>query len=92
MLIFLVAGMLSNLGNLELAVGNVGAALKYYDRALPVWINSNEESVQSLAKTYLSMGRAYMYQGNLAEALKYTDSAEALVARTMGMGFRFMAK
>ncbi|KAH9220315.1 P-loop containing nucleoside triphosphate hydrolase protein [Leptodontidium sp. 2 PMI_412] len=86
-----VAGMLSNLGNLELAVGNVGAALKYYDRALQVWINSNEESVQSLAKTYLSMGRAYMYQGNLAEALKYTDSAEALVARTLGMGFRFMA-
>ncbi|KAH6690247.1 hypothetical protein BKA61DRAFT_287339 [Leptodontidium sp. MPI-SDFR-AT-0119] len=86
-----VAGMLSNLGNLELAVGNVGAALKYYDRALQVWINSNEESAQSLAKTYLSMGRAYMYQGNLTEALKYTNSAKALVARTRRMGFRFMA-
>ncbi|KAG4437548.1 hypothetical protein IFR05_006982 [Cadophora sp. M221] len=86
-----VAGMLSNLGNLELAVGNVEAALRYYGRALQVWINSSEESAQPLAKTYLSLGRAHMYQGNLDEALKCTSSAETLAARTMGKGVGFMA-
>ncbi|PVH73594.1 hypothetical protein DL98DRAFT_594860 [Cadophora sp. DSE1049] len=86
-----VAGMVSNLGNLDLPEGNVEAALRYYERALQVWINSSEESAQPLAKTYLSLGRAHMYQGNLAEALRYTAAAETLAARAMGTGVGVMA-
>jgi tetratricopeptide (TPR) repeat protein len=86
-----VASIYHNMGNLEIARGNLQESRNYFDRAISIWVDGGDASARNLAFTYLCFGRAYMLLGNLAEAMNVTQLAEALFFRTTGGDKRFMA-
>lgn len=87
-----VAAIYNNLGNAELATGNPEDSMAYFNRAIPIWRDGADSTAQHLALTYLCVGRVYMLQGRLLEALKMTSQADALFLRTTGPSTGFMAK
>ena len=86
-----VAAMYNNLGNLELAVGQVERAMENYEHALRIWIKWPKSEMQ-LAITYLCLGRVYMLQGNYSEALETTNTSDDLVRRSLGTDKGFDAQ
>ncbi|KAG0647439.1 hypothetical protein D0Z07_6667 [Hyphodiscus hymeniophilus] len=87
----LMASINHNLGNLELALGNTEDSLDYYNQAAEGWLHNGDPSARGLALTYLCMGRVYMLQMDLDEALKLTALSEALFIRTIGRDKGFMS-
>jgi hypothetical protein len=76
-----VAGIQNNLGNLEIASGNLAESRDYFERATPIWIAGGDATASHLALTYLCMGRMHMLQGNFLEAEKNTKNSEAIFIR-----------
>ncbi|KAH8752637.1 P-loop containing nucleoside triphosphate hydrolase protein [Hyaloscypha finlandica] len=77
-----LAAIYHNLGNLELARGNPEDSLLYFNRAILIWKDGGDETAQQLALSYLCVGRVYMLQGKLANALKMTSQSESLFTGT----------
>jgi tetratricopeptide (TPR) repeat protein len=77
-----VAAIYHNLGNLELARGNPEDSLLYFNRAIQIWKVGGDETAEQLALSYLCVGRVYMLQGKLADALKITSQSESLFTGT----------
>jgi tetratricopeptide (TPR) repeat protein len=88
----LVAAIYNNLGNVELAVGNLEESTDYFTRAIPIWKAGGDETATHLALTYLCMGRVHMFKGEFNEAMKLTSQADALFVRTIGADKGFMLK
>ncbi|KAG4441818.1 hypothetical protein IFR05_002682 [Cadophora sp. M221] len=84
-----IAAMYNNLGNLELAVGEVEKAMENYEHALLIWVNWPTSALQ-LAITYLCVGRLHTLQGNYSEALKFANDSNELVETTIGPDKAFM--
>jgi tetratricopeptide (TPR) repeat protein len=92
LLSFVVAAIYNNLGNVELATGNPEDALRYFNLAIPIWKAGGDKTATHLALSYLCVGRVYMFQGKLIEALKMTSQSDTLFMRTVGGDRGFMAK
>lgn len=87
-----MAAIYNNLGNVELATGTVDDAIEYFNRAIPIWQTAGDSWATHLALTYLCVGRAYMFQGKLTDALRMTSQSDALFMRTIGKDRGFMAE
>lgn len=87
-----VAAIYNNLGNLELAQGNVEDAIDYYESALKIWIVGGDPTAEQLAVTYLCVARVHMLKGEYNEAMKFTQLSETLLIRTTGADMAFMAR
>jgi tetratricopeptide (TPR) repeat protein len=87
-----VASAYSNLGNVELASGNIEDASDYYDRSVKLWMEGGDATASNLALTYLNMARLQKLQGQLDVAMRTTMLSESLFARTTGTDKGFMAK
>jgi len=74
--------MYHNLGNLELAAGDVHESLKYYERAKAIYTKVGDAAVDKIAVTHLCVGRVQMNMGKLDEALKTTNVSEGLFKRS----------
>jgi tetratricopeptide (TPR) repeat protein len=92
LLSFVVAAINNNLGNVELATGNPEDALKCFDLAIPIWKAGGDKTATHLALSYLCVGRVYMLQGKLTDALRMTSQSDSLFMRTTGSDKGFMAK
>jgi hypothetical protein len=92
LLISLVAAVFNNLGNAELATGNLEDSMDYFNRAIPIWKAGGDKTATHLALTYLCVGRVHMLQGKLSEAMKWTTQSDAFFVRTIGADKGFMAK
>ncbi|KAH9205993.1 P-loop containing nucleoside triphosphate hydrolase protein, partial [Leptodontidium sp. 2 PMI_412] len=87
-----LAAIYNNLGNLEVAMGNLDEADEYYTLAMNIWLAGGDNTAEQLAVTYLCIGRFHMLQRNFEEALRYTSLSEALFLRTIGAEMSFMAQ
>jgi tetratricopeptide (TPR) repeat protein len=92
LLSFVVAAIYNNLGNVELATGNPEDALRCFNLAIPIWKAGGDKTATHLALSYLCVGRVYMFQGKLADALRMTSQSDTLFMRTTGGDRGFMAK
>jgi tetratricopeptide (TPR) repeat protein len=88
----LVAAVFNNLGNAELAIGNLDDSMDYFNRAIKIWRAGGDATATHLALTYLCVNRVYTLQGKLNEAMKMITQSDALFTRTIGMDKGFMAK
>jgi len=86
-----MASAYSNLGNVELASGNIEDASDYYDRSVKLWMEGGDATASNLALTYLNMARLQKLQGQLDVAMRTTMLSESLFARTTGTDKGFMA-
>ncbi|PMD63260.1 uncharacterized protein K444DRAFT_626991 [Hyaloscypha bicolor E] len=86
-----VAAIQNNLGNVELATGNPEDALRCFNLAIPIWKAGGDKTATHLALSYLCVGRVYMFQGKLTEALRMTSQSDTLFMRTTGGDRGFMA-
>jgi len=76
-----VAGIQNNLGNLEIASGNLAEARDYFERATLIWIAGGDTTAFQLALTCLCVGRMHMLRGNFHEAEKNTARSESMFVR-----------
>ncbi|KAH6690763.1 P-loop containing nucleoside triphosphate hydrolase protein [Leptodontidium sp. MPI-SDFR-AT-0119] len=86
-----LAAIYNNLGNLEVAMGNLDEADEYYTLSMNIWLAGGDSTAEQLAVTYLCIGRFHMLQRNFEEALRYTRLSETLFVRTIGAEMGFMA-
>ncbi|CZR55427.1 uncharacterized protein PAC_05315 [Phialocephala subalpina] len=86
-----IAAIFNNLGNAELAQGNIEDSMDYFNRAIPIWKAEGDKTATHLALTYLCVGRSRMIAGDLNEAMKWTSQSDALFMRTIGSDKGFMA-
>ncbi|KAH7416710.1 hypothetical protein BKA64DRAFT_701492 [Cadophora sp. MPI-SDFR-AT-0126] len=86
-----LAAMYNNIGNLELATGDIKKAMTSYENALQIWVAGGDETANALAVTYLCMGRVYMLQGKYDEAHAHTTYSSELLGRTVGADKGFQA-
>lgn len=92
LLMWIVAAIYNNFGNLELSTGNPKWAKENFDRAMQIWVAGGDSTAIQLALTHLCVGRLHTLKQNIDEAWRETNLAETLFLRTMGADKGFMAK
>ncbi|PVH79053.1 hypothetical protein DL98DRAFT_633450 [Cadophora sp. DSE1049] len=85
-----LAAIHNNLGNLEAAVGNLEAAIPHYHRAQNIWIQGGDTMQETLAISYLNLGRLYTLKGMLDKALEFTAKSNTTVQKVYGPKAAFM--
>lgn len=74
---------LHNLGNVAGKLGDVGAAVKYYEAALAA---KGQHATPSLAATHRSLAACLFSQGDLAAANAHYMRGAAILEQTLGVG------
>jgi tetratricopeptide (TPR) repeat protein len=73
---------LNNLGTVAYKLGNIGAAVEYYEAAL---VAKGQQPTPSLAATHMELASSRFAQGDLAAAHAHYAQAAAIFARTLGL-------
>ncbi|KAL2064599.1 hypothetical protein VTL71DRAFT_3736 [Oculimacula yallundae] len=86
-----LAAIYNNLGNLELAMGNMEEAEEHYNQSMKLWLLGGDKTAEQLAITYLCQARFHMLKRDFKEAMRYTSLSESLIVRTSGADQQSMA-